>query len=102
MNNVARNTGNRKVANDTNDHEDQICGIRGTKKGVSVLINLLNIHPQHILLDLANDASEYVSNGKPKKNIDISGDPYCKCMVQSIKDGEPNNNRTKYGKNNQI
>ena len=94
MNNVAGNTWNSEVANNTDDHENQIRSIGRIKKSVSVLIDLLNIHLQHILLDLADNASENIRDRKPKKNIDIAGDPYRERMVQSIENLKTNNDGT--------
>ena len=57
---------------------------------------------QHVLLHLANDTAEDVSYGQPKEDINVTGNPDSKRMLEAIKDCNPKNQGTEDGKDNKV
>ena len=65
MNDIVRYTGNSEIANDSDDHKDEIGRISGRKKCVAVGSNLVQVLLQHVLLYLSHDAPKNIGHGQP-------------------------------------
>jgi len=75
MNYIISYARNGEVPNNANAEENQVTGICGAKESITCTLDLADIKLEHLLLYLADNAAEYVCDGQPKKDIDISGNP---------------------------
>src|SRR6478752_673260 len=102
MNDIVGNTWNSKISHDSNDHENKVGRICRRKESIAIVLHLGYINFQHILLDFANDATEYVSNRQPQKYINVPCYPNGQCVLESIEDSDSEDQWPEYGKNNKI
>src|SRR5690606_15553714 len=68
-----------------------ICRVRRAKERVPVPGHLLYIDLEHVFLNLGDNAPENVGDRKPKEYADVSGQPDCERVLETIKDS-----KTKY------
>ena len=72
MNDIVGHTRYREVTDNANTKKNEVTRISRAKESITRALNLANIQLEHLLLYLSDDAAEYVSDGQPKENIDIS------------------------------
>ena len=81
MNYIISHTWNGEVPDNANAEENQVTGIRWAEKGITGALNLADVQLEHLLLHFPDNAAEYICDGQPKKDIDISGNPLGKGML---------------------